>query len=108
MKTEAYTCDYCQQLRTAEECVGVNPTEDVFDRMAGYPIINNPAKADIHFCTTCYNMHVVSVAERETNRRKDEHSYELKLKEMSYIVRSQCVVNYNKKRHKIVAQVKRK
>lgn len=97
MKTEAYVCDSCGELKYAAEVVGVKPVQDLFDPLKSFPIDPHPHKQNIHMCTTCYNMKAVSPAERETNRRKDEHGYEMKLKEMAYILRNQCVTNYNKK-----------
>lgn len=100
MNVEAYICDFCNNLRLAEEVVGISPVEDMFEKMKSFPIVNNPAKAHIHFCTSCFDTYAVQVAYREVDRRKSEHLYKLKLDEMTYLLRSQCVTNYNKKNQK--------
>lgn len=112
MKAEAYVCDYCNELKFSAEVVGVKPIEDLFNKLDGYPIDPHPDRQSIHLCTSCYNKHAVGIAERETNRKKDEKAYEIKLKEMSYLIKSQCVTNYNKKvkagGDKKVAQMRKK
>jgi hypothetical protein len=100
MKTEAYVCDFCNELRHSDEITGVSSQPDLFNKLDSYPIISHSDRAHIHLCTTCYNLHVISVAERETDRRKDEAGYKAKLKELSYLVKAQCVTNYNKKNQK--------
>lgn len=97
MKTEAYICDNCGQLRPAEECAGIKPIEDMFERLNSFPIIADPAKAEIHQCTTCYNQKVIYVADREHDRKKDEQGYISKLNEMGYLLRSKCVENFKRK-----------
>lgn len=101
-KVEAYVCDYCNELRLSAECVGINPTEDLFNKLESYPVIPHPDRADIHLCTTCYNRYCASIAEREVNRKQDEHGYSIKLKELHFSIKSQCVVNFNKKQAKKV------
>lgn len=108
MRTEAYVCDYCNELRFGAECVGVLRNQDIFDKLSSFTTVMRPEKADIHYCIHCYNKVVVWVAEREVNRKKDEDRYTLKLKELSYLLKSQCVANYDKKKNKIFAQVKKK
>lgn len=107
-KVEAYRCDYCNEIKESEEIVAINPVEDLFNKMAGFPaVFKYMERYNIHHCMSCYNMHVVSVAERETNRRKDERGYELKLAEMYYNLRSQCVANYMKKNMANLAKSKK-
>lgn len=106
MKAEAYICDKCNTLLISDEVVGVALQEDLFERMLSFPVINDPAKAMVHVCVKCYDMNVTQVAGREFNKKFDERGYELKLREMSYMLRSQCVANYNKKFHKKVAKKK--
>lgn len=96
-KVEAYICDYCQQLRIADECVGVAAQEDLFDKLASFPTNPRPEKESIHYCTNCYTHYVISPAEREVNRKKDEHGYMIKINELAYLLRSQTVNNFNKK-----------
>jgi len=91
MKVEAYRCDYCGQIRELDEMTGVIPIEDMFDRMASYPICNCE-KTNVHFCTTCYGKVVLQKA-RLIDRKKDEHGYAAKLKELQYLLRESCVRN---------------
>jgi hypothetical protein len=102
MKTEAYVCDFCNHLKFSAEVVGIVAQEDLFNKMDSFPVVPHSERAHIHLCTTCYNTYVVWPAEREVNRKQDEQGYALKLKELSYLVRSQCVTNYNKKIQKKV------
>jgi len=95
-KIEAYRCDYCREIVEVNDCVGVSPQPDLFDKLHGYPVIYKCEKADIHLCGKCYNLYAVSIAERETNRRKDEEGYKRKLEELSYSLRFQAVSNYAK------------
>lgn len=106
MKTEAYICDLCNELKLPDEVVGVSQQQDMFNKMEGFAIVPRPDREQIHLCTRCYEMKVTSVAEREHNRRYDERGYEMKVKEMSYLVRSQCVSNYTKKTMKKVCKGK--
>jgi hypothetical protein len=104
MKTEAYVCDFCQELRYSAEVTGIMAQEDLFSKLDGYPIIPHADRALIHLCNTCYNLHVVAAAERTANRKQNEEGYKLKLKELSYLVKSQCVANYNKKSQKKISK----
>jgi hypothetical protein len=106
MKTEAYICDSCNELRLYEEVVGVSPAEDIFERIKSYPVINRPDRAEIHMCTPCFNKFVIDVATREHNRRTDEQGYTLKMIEMSYLLRSKCVTAYKNNLAKILARKK--
>lgn len=92
MKVEAFRCDYCGNIRPDDEITGVNPIEDLHDRMLSFPIMANNTKTNVHFCTTCYNKVVIEKA-RLVDRKKDERLYELKLKELQYLLRSTCVSN---------------
>jgi|SRR5581483_47390 len=104
MKVEAYICDFCNTLRIAEEIVGVSLQPDLFEPMKGFKTNFKPERENAHYCTQCYSNIVISVAERECNRKKDEHGYTLKLEELSYMLRSQVVTNYNKKVQKKLAR----
>lgn len=96
MKVEAYCCDFCHEVKVAAEMVGVSPKQDLFEVLKSFEIDYHPHRQPVHLCTKCYDMNVVQPTERETNRKKNEHAYILKLNEMSYLVRAQCVTNYNK------------
>jgi hypothetical protein len=93
-KVEAYRCDYCREIVEVNGCSGVSLQPDMFDKLKSFPIINRSDKADAHLCGRCYNLHVVSIAERETNRKKDENAYRMKLEELAYGLRSQVVSNF--------------
>jgi hypothetical protein len=95
-RVEAYRCDNCQSIVEVDECVGISLQPDLFEKMKGFPVVYKCEKADVHLCTTCYNMQVVSVAERETNRRKDERGYRLKLEELAYSLREQAVSKFTR------------
>jgi hypothetical protein len=97
MKVEAYRCDYCGHIKEAEEIVGVSRKQDMFDRMKSFPVTNFPEREQVHYCTDCYNQHVIYVAEREVDRKRDEEKYRLKVLEMSYNLAHQCVANFDKK-----------
>lgn len=106
MKVKAFIADCCGELRIYDEVVGVSPLVDMFNKLKSFPVINDPDKADIHMCTPCFNKHVVDVATREHNRRTDEKGYTLKMEEMSYILRFNCVKAYKNKMAKILARKK--
>jgi hypothetical protein len=97
-KVEAYRCDYCHDIVEVNECVGVSLQPDLFDKLAGFPIINNCEKAQVHLCGSCYNKQAVARAEQEVYRRIDEEGYKEKLKELTYGLRAQCVSNFNKQK----------
>jgi hypothetical protein len=97
-KVEAYKCDYCREIVEVNECVGLSAQPDLFEKLKGYPLVKHCDKAEIHLCGKCYNLYAVSVAERETNRRKDEDGYRRKLEELAYGLRAQAVSNYTKGR----------
>lgn len=97
MHVKAYICDYNNHIVHEDEITGINPVEDFFDRQLSYPITNKPEKANIHFCTQCYNENVLIPAQNTTNRKKDEELYKLRLKELAFAFRSTTVANYNKK-----------
>lgn len=97
MKVEAYICDCCQLIKDSSESIGISLQQDAFEILKSYPSIFIPSKAEVHYCLTCYNMKVISVAERETNRRNDERAYKLKIIELTYMLKTQCVLNYNNK-----------
>jgi hypothetical protein len=103
MKAEAYTCDFCGELKFSAEVVGISLEQDLFEKMKSFQTNPHAHRCHCHLCTKCYDMNVVQVANRDSNRKKDENSYRLKLEEMSYMVRAQCVANYWKKATKKVA-----
>lgn len=92
MKVEAYRCDRCGNLRPYEAITGINPTEDLFDRMASFPVVSNPAKVNFHVCNECYHSQVLEPA-RIIDRKKNEDIYKAKIKELGYLLRSTCVSN---------------
>jgi hypothetical protein len=104
MKIEAYECDNCGILKSVDEVVGITEVLDMFDKLMSYPIITPPAKARVHMCVGCYNDIAVNSAQRQVDRRKDEHAYADKLKETTYMLRSQCVTNYLRKTQKKVVK----
>lgn len=91
MKVEAYRCDFCGQIRDFEAMTGINPIEDMFDRLSSFPICRCE-KTNVHFCTTCYQKVVLNFA-RLIDRKKQEDEYAHKLKELQYLLREQCVRN---------------
>lgn len=98
MKVEAYMCDHCGELKHSAEVVAISEQPDMFDTMSSYPISGiHLDRYNIHLCTECYNNYAAIPAAREVNRARNEEGYKLKLKELAYMVRSQCVANYNKK-----------
>lgn len=97
-KIEAYRCDHCRNLKSADEIVGVSAQSDMFNKLKSYPIIYHPERAEIHLCVECYNNKAAIPAQNEVDRRKDEEGYKKKLEEFSYGVRAQCVHNYNTER----------
>jgi hypothetical protein len=104
MKIEAYECDNCGQLKPVDEVVGITEVVDMFDKLLSYPIITPPSKARVHMCVGCYNDIAVASASRQIDRRKDEKEYASKLKETTYMLRSQCVTNYLKKTQKKIVR----
>lgn len=92
MKVQAYRCDCCGNIRADEMITGISPVEDMFDKQLSFPIINNNEKTNIHVCTVCYNKIVLEKA-RLIDRKQNEREYELKLKELQYLLRSTCVTN---------------
>lgn len=93
VKVEAYICDYGNHLVHVDGIVGVNPIEDMFDKISSYPICHQD-KTRIHICGECYREHVLIPAQNMVDRKKDERLYELKVKELGYDVRSKAVRNY--------------
>lgn len=95
MKTTAYICDRCGGLFDAEFIEGVRIHVDMFDVFASYPVIE-AAKADVHFCCTCYVERVVNVARADAGRNNEE-LYKSKIKELAYLLKQTCVKNRYKK-----------
>jgi len=100
MKASAFYCDYKHHLVDEKGIVGINPIEDMFDRQQSYPICHQN-KTDVHFCTECYNEHVLRIAGLGIDRKKDEHTYMLKVKELGFAFRSKVVSNHwaHKRKH---------
>lgn len=96
-KVEAYICDFADHLIDVKSAVGINPAEDMFDKLSSFPTIYNPAKTNVHYCTECYKKHVLVPASNLVNRNKDERGYELKLRELAFGLRSQTVHNHRLK-----------
>lgn len=67
---EAYRCDYCFELKTEQEVIGVTPIEDLFDRLASYPINYKNKTCRVHCCMECHKKYVTIEAQKFTNRRK--------------------------------------
>jgi hypothetical protein len=100
-KVEAYYCDYGGHLMDAEHSIGVKPIEDLLDKIHSYPIINNPAKAEIHFCLKCYREKVLVPASNLVDRRRDEKGYKLKVNELAFGLRSSAVFNWRNHKRKL-------
>lgn len=96
-KVDSYRCDKCGGLVPYDEAVGINPAEDMFDRLASYPSVPGPQRANIHHCMQCYRDVVLVPASNLADRKKDEAGYKAKLKELFYGLRAQCVHNYRVK-----------
>jgi hypothetical protein len=98
-KIEAYFCDYKDHLVPDKEAVGISPTEDLFDKMASFPTVFNPKKAEIHYCTGCYRTFVLTPASNLVNRRLiGEEPYKLKVKELAYGLRAETVRKYRERK----------
>lgn len=91
MKAHAFKCDYCGKLVDYEEVEGVSPQEDIFDKLASFPIIYNPDKASIHFCTAHYRECVTAPAASIYDRKINEAGYIMKIKELSFDLRKTTV-----------------
>jgi hypothetical protein len=90
-KAHAFKCDYCGKLVAADDCVGVSPIEDMFDKLRSFPVIPNVDKAEIHFCASHYKEQVTAPAEAQYSRRINEEMYAMKVKELSYDLRKTTV-----------------
>lgn len=100
-KVEAYRCDNCRRLVPDDEALGINPVEDMFDRLSSFPSMSWPERTDIHYCIGCYRDVVTVPASNLVNRKADEAGYKAKLRELFYGLRSQAVHNYRvANRHK--------
>lgn len=99
-KVEAYRCDVCGEIRDSEQMYGVETRLDLFSDKEEFRTVIDPSKADIHYCGTCYETKVSRPAYMETNRRKDEPGYQLKLKELSTILKQIAVRNFRTKKIK--------
>lgn len=95
-KIEAFKCDNCGTIVEYEDCVGIKPVEDMFDKQSSYPSISNPSKCEIHMCVSgCYNKFVLIPASHQVKRNKNnEAEYKAKLKELAYGLRSQTVAKW--------------
>lgn len=96
-KTVAYICDYKDHLMEENAIIGINPIEDLYDRLMSYPIVKNSAKTDVHACTECYKKAVLIPASHEVDRKRNEKAYAAKVKELSYGFRAQTVHNHRLK-----------
>lgn len=100
-KVAAFICDYKNHLVSEEKAVGINPVEDLFDKVASYPTVMNPNKAKIHYCVECYNTDVIMRVRKLADRKDGEDLYKTKLKELAFALRSQTVHNHwSKNRNK--------
>lgn len=94
MKVEAYKVDCCGSIVIEKDVVGINPIEDLFDKLESYPFVSNPNKVTVHICMHCFSDKVLQVAEKQVNRKKDEEAYKKKLKELSYAFRDSVVKSF--------------
>jgi hypothetical protein len=90
-KVKAFKCDYCGKIVEYDECVGLKPIEDIFDRLKSYPVVNNPSKAEVHFCVSHYRELVTAPAESQYNRRINEAGYARKCDELAYDLRKTTI-----------------
>lgn len=95
-KVEAYICDHCGNIFQSDEVWGISPVEDLFDMLAGYPSVKNPAKAACHCCIGCFRMYAIQPAENECNRRYNEEGYQNKLRELYFNVRKTSYLRYSR------------
>lgn len=101
MKVPAYRCDFCGNIFEADEVKGIMPIEDMFSAIESFPSTDKLDKTNVHHCIECSRVHVIIPADRECPRRKDERLYQLKFKELYYLLKSTCVLNV-KNRKKFV------
>lgn len=97
MKVEAYRCDRCGTIRPYDAIVGIIAVADMFDKLESYPVSHKPENCMVHVCTDCYNREVTEKA-RIIDRGKDNRGYELKIKELGFMLRQTCVLNVREKR----------
>lgn len=96
-KVNAYKCDYGNHLVEDDIAVGVNHTEDMFDKLLSFPSVHTPVamgRCAMHYCMDCYRAHVLIPASNMVDPRKNEEGYKAKVKELAYGLRSQTVHNY--------------
>ena len=99
-KVVAYICDYGNHLMPENAIMGINPVEDMFDKLSNYPSIA-AHKTDVHVCTECYKTVVLTPAQNLVDRRNNEEGYKAKVRELGYGFRSQAVKNHwDKNRNK--------
>lgn len=98
MKVDAYRCDYCNALVTADDAVGIIGIRDMFNQLESYPMVVNPSKAYIHHCTECSRTNVILKAQELSPREKDERAYELRFRELYAIFRAKCVLLYGQRK----------
>lgn len=96
MKVDAYRCNYCGHIKDSDEITGINPTEDMFNKLDSYPITTKLHTTNIHFCIECYKDKVVKAAEIAIDRKRFEEQYKMKIKELGYGFRYQTVYNSRK------------
>ena len=95
-KVTAYICDYGNHLMQENAIMGVNPIEDMFNRLESYPSIV-ATRTDVHVCTECYKKVVLTPAQNMVDRRNNEEAYKAKVKELGYGFRAQAVKNHRDK-----------
>lgn len=89
---KSYRCDKCKIIKHEKEIVAVSKQIDMFDRLESYPTkYTQLDRYDTHLCTTCFQTHVISIAEKNTNKKKDPASYDLKVRELSYHLKQLCI-----------------
>lgn len=96
-RIQAYICDHCGAI--TNDCVGVLPIADLYEKLDSYPIVYDPTKADVHICVTCYRVNVTDRAEKEVRRAENERGYLLKIRELSFIVREKSISNWKAKKY---------
>jgi hypothetical protein len=94
-KIEAYKCDACGLICTADETNGLSMTQDMFDEFKSYPLTPTPDKADIHFCLECYRLRVINFLPSEKERRANEYDYQVKKDNLTLAFKKSIVYAFN-------------
>jgi 3-hydroxy-3-methylglutaryl CoA synthase len=91
-KVEAYRCDKCQKIKLAKQIVAVSKQQDLFDSMRSYPTkYTLMDRYDTHYCTSCYQKHVIQLAESLFSKKKQPEQYDLKVLELAFHLKKQCI-----------------